>query len=203
MADTGVQKNIRMDAAARREQILNTACGLFYEYGYDGVTTKQLAEALGCSEGLIFKYFPSKDAIYQALLQEWEDSMTEPVVFERVEDSPIRTLEKIYTDMVIRRAWQKSPKTRPHLEAAILTRTSMSKEHFRILGESPDVVFCSIMPLVREGQDKGEIRQGDPVAISVMFANMVLGMIQSNRNYPGRYPKIPFEVVRSVLFDSK
>ena len=37
MADTGVQKNIRMDAAARREQILNTACGLFYEYGYDGV----------------------------------------------------------------------------------------------------------------------------------------------------------------------
>ena len=118
-----------MDAAARREQILNTACGLFYEYGYDGVTTKQLAEALGCSEGLIFKYFPSKDAIYQALLQEWEDSMTEPVAFERVEDSPIRTLEKIYTDMVIRRAWQKSPKTRPHLEAAILTRTSMSKEH--------------------------------------------------------------------------
>ena len=163
MADTGVQKNIRMDAAARREQILNTACGLFYEYGYDGVTTKQLAEALGCSEGLIFKYFPSKDAIYQALLQEWEDSMTEPVVFERVEDSPIRTLEKIYTDMVIRRAWQKSPKTRPHLEAAILTRTSMSKEHFRILGESPDVVFCSIMPLVREGQDKGEIRDMDAV----------------------------------------
>ena len=203
MADTGVQKNIRMDAAARREQILNTACGLFYEYGYDGVTTKQLAEALGCSEGLIFKYFPSKDAIYQALLQEWEDSMTEPVVFERVEDSPIRTLEKIYTDMVIRRAWQKSPKTRPHLEAAILTRTSMSKEHFRILGESPDVVLCSIMPLVREGQDKGEIRQGDPVAISVMFANMVLGMIQSNRNYPGRYPRIPFEVVRSALFDPK
>ena len=47
MADTGVQKNIRMDAAARREQILNTACGLFYEYGYDGVTTKQLAEARG------------------------------------------------------------------------------------------------------------------------------------------------------------
>ena len=85
-----------MRLARGREQILNTACGLFYEYGYDGVTTKQLAEALGCSEGLIFKYFPSKDAIYQALLQEWEDSMTEPVVFERVEDSPIRTLEKIY-----------------------------------------------------------------------------------------------------------
>ena len=109
MADTGVQKNIRMDAAARREQILNIACGLFYEYGYDGVTTKQLAEALGCSEGLIFKYFPSKDAIYQALLQEWEDSMTEPVVFERVEDSPIRTLEKIYTDMVAARG-RKVPK---------------------------------------------------------------------------------------------
>ena len=105
--------------------------------------------------------------------------------------------------MVIRREWQKSPKTRPHLEAAILTRTSMSKEHFRILGESPDVVFCSIMPLVREGQDKGEIRQGDPAAISVMFANMVLGMIQSNRNYPGRYPRIPFEVVRAALFDPK
>ena len=58
-------------------------------------------------------------------------------------------------------------------------------------------------PRFREGQDKGEIRQGDPVAISVMFAIMVLGMIQSNRNYPGRYPKIPFEVVRAALFDPK
>ncbi len=197
------QKSGRMDAAARREQILNTACDLFYKYGYDSVTTKQLAEALGCSEGLIFRYFRSKDSIYQVLMQEWANSMTDPVVFERIDDSPIRTLEKLYTDMVIRREWQKSPKTRPHLEAAILTRTSMSKEHFRILGESPDVVFCSIMPLVREGQDKGEIRQGDPVAMSVMFANMVLGMIQSNRNYPGRYPRIPFETVRAALFDFK
>lgn len=203
MAQTNTQKNTRMDAASRREQILNTACGLFYEFGYDSVTTKQLAEALGCSEGLIFKYFPSKDAIYQTLMQEWADGMSEPVVFERVEDSPIKTLEKMYTDMVIRRSWMKSPKIRPHLEAAILTRTSMSKEHYRILGESPDVVFHTILPLVREGQEKGEIRNADPLELSVMFANMVLGMLQSNRNYPGRYPRIPFETVRAALFDPK
>ena len=94
MGEANTQKNVRMDAAARREQILNTACGLFYKYGYDSVTTKQLAEALGCSEGLIFKYFPSKDAIYQALMQEWAESMTEPVVFERIDDSPLRMAEK-------------------------------------------------------------------------------------------------------------
>lgn len=203
MAQANTQKSTRMDAASRREQILNTACGLFYEYGYDSVTTKQLAEALGCSEGLIFKYFPSKDTIYQTLMQEWANSMTEPVVFERVADSPIRTLEKMYTDMVIRREWKKTPKTRQHLEAAILTRTSMSREHFRILGESPDVVFHTILPLVREGQEKGEIRNADPLELSVMFANMVLGMLQSNRNYPGRYPRIPFTTIREALFDPK
>ena len=51
MADTGVQKNIRMDAAARREQILNTACGLFYEYGYDGVTKNSSLKRWAAARG--------------------------------------------------------------------------------------------------------------------------------------------------------
>jgi len=50
-------------AAARREQLLSTALALFYEHGYAGTSTRSIAEAAGVTEGLVFHYFPTKDAI--------------------------------------------------------------------------------------------------------------------------------------------
>jgi AcrR family transcriptional regulator len=40
---------------------------VFAENGFRGTTTKALAEAAGVSEALLFKHFPSKDALYAAV----------------------------------------------------------------------------------------------------------------------------------------
>jgi AcrR family transcriptional regulator len=39
---------------------------VFAEHGFQGTTTKALAEAAGVSEALLFKHFPSKEAIFAA-----------------------------------------------------------------------------------------------------------------------------------------
>jgi AcrR family transcriptional regulator len=56
-------------ALARREHILETALKLFARHGFDGTSTKQIAQAAGIAEGLIFHYFPSKDDLLNAVLE--------------------------------------------------------------------------------------------------------------------------------------
>jgi AcrR family transcriptional regulator len=55
-------------AAARREEILRTALGLFAAQGFDATSTKQIAKEAGIAEGLIFHYFPTKAGLLTAIL---------------------------------------------------------------------------------------------------------------------------------------
>lgn len=59
----------RMTAGSRREHILHGAMKLFAEKGFRGTTTRALARELKISEALLFRYFPSKEALYRAIIE--------------------------------------------------------------------------------------------------------------------------------------
>ena len=67
----------RMTAEDRRGQILRGAMDLFAEKGFRGATTREIARHLGISEALMFKYFPSKEALYRAIIQKRTDGSEE------------------------------------------------------------------------------------------------------------------------------
>ena len=54
-------------AAIRREQVLSAALALFCEHGYAATSTRRIAEAAGITEGLVFHYFASKEALLMEL----------------------------------------------------------------------------------------------------------------------------------------
>lgn len=56
-------------ALARKEHILETALKLFARQGFDGTSTKQIAQAAGVAEGLIFHYFPTKDDLLNSVME--------------------------------------------------------------------------------------------------------------------------------------
>jgi AcrR family transcriptional regulator len=58
----------RLPAAQRREQLLETAIGLFAELGYNGATTSQLAKAAGVTEPIIYRHFSSKKELFIAVI---------------------------------------------------------------------------------------------------------------------------------------
>lgn len=57
-----------MTGNARREQILETAVELFSQHGFRGTTTKQIAQAAGVSEAMVFRHFATKDELYGAII---------------------------------------------------------------------------------------------------------------------------------------
>jgi AcrR family transcriptional regulator len=58
----------RLSRDDRRQQILECALPLFARHGFGGTTTRRIADAAGISEALLFKHFPTKSAIYAAIL---------------------------------------------------------------------------------------------------------------------------------------
>lgn len=62
--------NLRMTSDLRRQLILSAAKRCFARNGFAGTTTKSVAAAAAISEGLLFKHFPSKAALYAEILAE-------------------------------------------------------------------------------------------------------------------------------------
>jgi AcrR family transcriptional regulator len=58
----------RLKGEERRRVILEAALTLFSQKGFRGTTTKEIAQAAGCSEATLFKHFATKDALYSAIL---------------------------------------------------------------------------------------------------------------------------------------
>src|ERR1700730_6037175 len=58
----------KLSSEERRAAIIRAVRRAFAEKGFHGTTTRELAEAAGVSDGLLFKHFPNKEAIYAAML---------------------------------------------------------------------------------------------------------------------------------------
>jgi AcrR family transcriptional regulator len=54
----------------RRRQILAEAIRCFSARGFRGTTIRELAAGVGLTEAALYRYFPSKEALYQAIIDE-------------------------------------------------------------------------------------------------------------------------------------
>jgi AcrR family transcriptional regulator len=60
----------RLSHQARRAAILEAAVRLFSEKGFRGVTTRELAAAVGVSEPVLYQHFETKRDLYRAIIEE-------------------------------------------------------------------------------------------------------------------------------------
>jgi len=68
MDSAAASQHKRMAGEDRRRQILQVAIELFSKRGFGGTTTKQIADAAGVSEAIIFRHFATKQDLYAAIL---------------------------------------------------------------------------------------------------------------------------------------
>jgi AcrR family transcriptional regulator len=74
-----VKREPTAKSEATRERIMEAALQLFAEKGFEAATMREIAERSGCSVGLAYRYYRSKDAmalaLYQRLLEEFAGSV--------------------------------------------------------------------------------------------------------------------------------
>lgn len=63
------RKRKNLTADERRATILSAALELFSRRGFSGTTVRQLARKAGVTEAVLYQHFPSKEALFNAILE--------------------------------------------------------------------------------------------------------------------------------------
>ena len=58
-----------------KERIFDVSIDLFSEFGYDGVSIRQIAKEVGIKESSIYNHYKSKESIMDAILDYYIDRM--------------------------------------------------------------------------------------------------------------------------------
>ena len=94
------------DRSARQEALIRAAKRLFASKGYEVTTTREIAAAAGCAEGLIHRYFKGKAGLLSAVI---EYRVSREVVDLRHQLRPAPTLEQEFLQLVdweVERMWE-------------------------------------------------------------------------------------------------
>jgi len=131
-----------MTSDLRRQLILGAARRCFARHGFAGTTTRSVAAAAAISEGLLFKHFPTKSALYAEILS--EECEADPVLHRLLELEPsTQTLVVLIREMV------------RHFQAVAETPDQQEAERLRLLlsshlddGEFARLIYQKIAGLI-------------------------------------------------------
>lgn len=66
---------ITKEPEERRQEILDTSMRLFYEKGYEKTSITDIAKAMHVAQGLCYRYFTSKEEIFDTALEQYAESL--------------------------------------------------------------------------------------------------------------------------------
>ncbi|CUU59311.1 DNA-binding transcriptional regulator, AcrR family [Parafrankia irregularis] len=179
--------------AARREEILTVAERLFASHGYEGTSAERIAAGAGYSVGAIYKFFPSKDAIYLAVLERNALSLADRLR-ECVQSSGTG-LEKLLAmaSTVIRTV-------RAHPDRARLTFGSLAPErNSSAKAASTEALLEVYSTGIREGQRDGTIRAGDPDLLAYYVGGLVTAHLGVDAEISHRPVGVPLEEFLEIV----
>jgi len=167
----------------RREEILWAGLDLFVSKGYAETKISDIAEKVGMSVGLLFHYFESKAALYEELV--WIGVKGPLTVTELDERDPLKFFEGAAA--YILSSLRDNPVVAKMFVFMAQVRLSSSiPESIRDLVMEQQTVEKTIA-IVRKGQALGQIRSGDPRALSILFWQTLSGVAL----YAAFYPDAP------------
>lgn len=80
--------------SAKKQAILSAALDTFSQYGIHGTRLEQVAELSGVSKTNLLYYYPSKEALYVAVLQQILDIWLAPLKAFREEFTPLVAIKE-------------------------------------------------------------------------------------------------------------
>ncbi len=75
----------RMTAEERKGCIADAATRLFARHGFAGVTTRQIARAAKVNEALLYRHFPTKEALYGEIIRRKLEQQGDFIDFNKLE----------------------------------------------------------------------------------------------------------------------
>jgi len=137
----------------KRRLILEAAVRAFARNGYHACRVGDIAEEAGVAYGLVYHYFPSKEAVLETIFRETWSELLEAV--KAVETSGEPAQEQLgQVAAILLRAWRRDP----DLVRVLVREVARSPELQRRVGEIGQA-FEALERIVVGGQERGELRR--------------------------------------------
>jgi AcrR family transcriptional regulator len=169
-----------MAGEERRSQILAVAVSLFSERGFRGTTTKEIAQAAGVSEAMVFRHFATKKELYAAILdhKSCADDRFQP---EQMAAEAIKRKDDraVFESLAIGALTyhEKDPEFQRLLLYSALEKHELAEMFFN---EFVRRVYQFLGSYIRERQRDGALIDIDPAIVIRCFIGMVMHQSLNN-----------------------
>lgn len=170
-------KRGRMPAAERCEQILSAAVQVFAEQGFRCTEVQQIADLAGVGKGTVYRFYPTKDELFQAAVDDVLQRLTARVddAVQNVED-PLEHLRAGF------KAYMAFFQAHPE---AIELFVHESAE-FRRVGQPRYFAYSDMrrqawIDIYQQLIDSGRCRVSDPQQMLDVVGNLAYGSVLVNR----------------------
>lgn len=183
-------------AEDKREAILDAALSLFSERTFDGTPVPLIADTAGVAAGTIYRYFPSKEALVNALYRHWKTEKHRIVAEARdFRGTPReqfgafwRSLWRFAADNPRAIAFMDTHHHAPYLDDDSLKLNAMLE------AESLD--------WVRQAQRLGAIRDTDPGLLITLLMGAFTGMVRTAGPSGLRYDERAVKETEDVMWSA-
>lgn len=179
------------------EKIENGALYYFAKYGLAGAKISELSKYLGISQGLLYRYYPSKEELFKTISKKWIEMRD--TNFQSLIDSPRSGREKIlfltnYVEMSIKRDLRFASFF-TIFENDSLTSGTKEGSLFHSWSSEPTVMLAKI---IEQGQKENEVHPGNSIQMAIGYWGLVFA-ISHNYISSGSLEGYDFNLLNRLL----
>jgi AcrR family transcriptional regulator len=149
----------------KKDHILNAAEELFAEHGYEGTSTRMLAQKAGVNVAMISYYFGSKEKLFEAFVENRARHMRE--MLQMVHEKDIDYIEKIdlMAELYVERVFSNSRFHRCiHRELSLQQRPELNEMITNVLIRNSE----EFARIIRAGQKKKVFRSDIDISLVIV-----------------------------------
>lgn len=157
------------ETLSTRDKILDTALRLFSRKGYLGATTREIAREAGVAEVTLFRHFPSKEALFEEVINRYSFLPALKGILPEVRDC---AYEEALT--IIARRFIESLTLKKDLVKIMHSEMQRYPETIRKLHHTLiDGIYKALAAYFSDMQKQGVLRSFDPEAAARAFLGML------------------------------
>ena len=181
----------------RMEEIEDGALYYFAKYGLAGAKISDLSKYLGISQGLLYRYYSSKEELFRTCSKKWIESRDQN--FKGLVEAPIPAKEKIlFLTKHVEESLRKDKKFASYFtifENDSLTSGVEKGSMFSSWSSEPIEMLASI---IMQGQKEESLHEGNPYQLSIGYWELVFAF---SHNYisSGTLENYDFNLLNRLL----
>lgn len=167
---------ISKDPEVRKQEILENAIELFCQKGYEKTSISDIAKKMDISQGLCYRYFPSKENMFDVALEQYADFLIRSTMKEKKDNQNKSLKERLSSIPKSMGGYTAAEKGMPAMYQ-MFHQEGSRKIHDQLYLKIAEKSVPYVIEELQSAIDKGEIHISDPETVAMLFTYGQYGIL--------------------------